>query len=402
MYAPHHQDTGNDSYEHLPDPSPCTPAATSSRAPPAGAGTILLASCGGGAAKQRKETTVDSSTTNANATSTVQHLYFPPATGTWEAIEPESTGWHTNALDDLVSYAGSHNSQAVMLLQGGRIVLERYFDDFTAESTRDIASAQKSVTSFLFGCAVSQGIVSIDDSISKYLGTGWSKAPAADESTILIKHLLTMTSGLDPQFNRVAAPGSRWFYNTFVYQLGLHILAKASNTSGIQAYAMDALGTHIGWQQAHYNPRRVMQQPNGEPSLGLQLSARDSARFGLACLANAAWDGHDLIKARDYWGASINTSQSMNPAYGYLWWLNGKSAYRLPGPDPALNNGPLISAAPPDLYAAMGAMDNRIYVIPSRELVVVRLGNVAEGRLQQAMSPFDASFWGILARALPA
>jgi CubicO group peptidase (beta-lactamase class C family) len=145
-----------------------------------------------------------------------------------------------------------------------------------------------------------------------------------------------------------------------------------------------------------------MPMPDGTPMLGLQLSARDCARFGLVSLANGSWNGDDILLDKDYWKASISTSQPLNPAYGYLWWLNGKSGYRWPGANPPLNPGPLIPAAPQDLFAAMGASDNRIYVIPSRNLVVVRLGGLAGSKPELAISEFDSQFWTILTKSLPA
>lgn len=324
-----------------------------------------------------------------------------PATGThWETADAHSSGWNTGALEQLVEYASGHNSQALMVLEGGRIVLERYFDGFTATSARDVASCQKSVTSFLFGCAISQGLLSIDDPLTRFLGRGWSRASAGEEDCILVRHLLTMTSGLDQRLRRVAAPGTTWQYNTVVYQLGLRVLAAASKTP-IEAYTQHTLGSRIGWQQAYYRPRPRMPMPGGDAMLGLELSARDAARFGLLALAGGRWDGHELMPDRKYWQDSLSTSQPMNPGYGYLWWLNGKAAYRAPGQDPPLVHGQLIPPAPPDLFAAMGAFDNRIYVVPSRRLVVVRLGNLAGARPSLAISEFDGAFWGLLARALP-
>jgi hypothetical protein len=72
----------------------------------------------------------------------------------------------------------------------------------------------------------------------------------------------------------------------------------------------------------------------------------------------------------------------------------------LPGPSPTVRPGPLVPAAPPDLVAAMGANDNRIYVVPSLGLVVVRQGRAALERTA-ARSPFDNELWQRLMRAAP-
>ena len=85
-------------------------------------------------------------------------------------------------------------------------------------------------------------------------------------------------------------------------------------------------------------------------------------------------------------------SQTLNRSYGYLWWLNGQPSYQLPGPQQTVFPGPLIPAAPADLIAALGKNDQKIYVVPSLGLVVVRQGNSA-GASRLAASSFDNELW---------
>jgi len=73
----------------------------------------------------------------------------------------------------------------------------------------------------------------------------------------------------------------------------------------------------------------------------------------------------------------------------------------LPGPDPQRHDGSLIPPAPDDLYAAMGAGDQRIYVAPGLDLVAVRQGSAAFGAAA-ARSPFDAELWTRIMAAAPA
>jgi len=72
----------------------------------------------------------------------------------------------------------------------------------------------------------------------------------------------------------------------------------------------------------------------------------------------------------------------------------------LPG-KPTLREGALVPAAPPDLVAAMGALDQRIYVVPSKRLVVVRQGRAATDDRGEALSSFDNELWKRLGAALP-
>jgi CubicO group peptidase (beta-lactamase class C family) len=140
--------------------------------------------------------------------------------------------------------------------------------------------------------------------------------------------------------------------------------------------------------------------PDGEPMSGLLMSLRDMGRFGLLMLSRGNWAGDDIIHDKDYLTDSISTSQQMNPSYGYLWWLNGKVSHMLPGRNPGVRQGPLIPSAPSDVYAAMGAGDQRIYVAPARRLVVVRQGRAAYGQAA-ALSPFDTELWTRIMKAAP-
>lgn len=100
-----------------------------------------------------------------------QPTYFPPlTTTTWDTISPASLGWCTDKIDSLYDYLDYQNSKAFILLKDGRIVMEKYFDSFTADSLWYWASAGKTLTSFLVGMAQQEGKLDIDDTSSKYLG----------------------------------------------------------------------------------------------------------------------------------------------------------------------------------------------------------------------------------------
>ena len=77
--------------------------------------------------------------------------------------------------------------------------------------------------------------------------------------------------------------------------------------------------------------------------------------------------------------------------YGYLWWLNGKSSYHLPQTQIEFN-GTLIPNAPADMYAALGKNDQKIYIVPSKKLVIIRMGDAGDGE-NFALSNFDNDLW---------
>ena len=89
-----------------------------------------------------------------------------------------------------------------------------------------------------------------------------------------------------------------------------------------------------------------------------------------------------------------NTSQDLNKSYGYLWWLNGKESAMVPQSQIVFDTE-LIPNAPDDLYAGLGKNDQKLYVVPSQNLVVVRMGEDTGGA---ALGPsgFDNELWGYL------
>jgi hypothetical protein len=102
---------------------------------------------------------------------------------------------------------------------------------------------------------------------------------------------------------------------------------------------------------------------------------RSFARFGLLLMNKGVWNGTDLLKDSNYFKAMITSSQSLNKAYGYLTWLNGKESYMLPDVQFTFN-GPICLDAPADMYAALGKNGQIINVVPSQNLVFIRMGNM--------------------------
>ena len=121
---------------------------------------------------------------------------------------------------------------------------------------------------------------------------------------------------------------------------------------------------------------------------------RSMARFGLLMLNRGKWNGTAILNDEAYFNSQVNTSQNLNNAYGYLTWLNGKSAYMVPGSQ-IVFNGSMITNAPADMYAALGKNDQKLYVVPSQKLVVIRMGEPADGPFN-AVSGFDQELWGKL------
>jgi CubicO group peptidase (beta-lactamase class C family) len=320
-------------------------------------------------------------------------------------VTPARAGWDPRGLAAVLAYARDHASRGVVVLHRGRLLAEGYWRGADAATTRDVASAQKSVTSFLVGIAVARHGLDARDRVSTWLGAGWSRAPRAQEARITVRHLLTMTSGLDDDLRRVAAPGSAWRYANAPYHV-LHPVLEAVTGRRLQAFSKSALFGPLGMGSARWAPRPEPEE--GTPARrhpwmpgeqGLVMTPRDMARFGLFVLAGARWNSGPRLVPAAYRTAALSTSQELNPAYGYLWWLNGKASF-LVGADPRPRPRSIVPSAPADLVAALGAADQKIYVVPSLELVVVRQGARGGAPMLSADS-FDQGWWKLLSAAAP-
>ena len=330
-------------------------------------------------------------------TPTAPTLYFPPiGSTTWETTTPASLSWNETELNNLYPYLESKNTKAFIILKNGKIVAEKYFGTFTSDSLWYWASAGKTMTGILTGIAQQEGLININNLTSQYLGTGWTSAPLAKESLITVRNQLTMTTGLDdgvPDDNCTlpsclqykADAGTRWAYHTAAYTLLDQVIENASGmnyNTFFQQKVRDKIGMNGFWNKI----------PNSNNVL--YSNARSMARFGLLLLNKGKWDQTPILSDTNYFNSQINTSQNFNLSYGYLTWLNGKASRMVPTLQ-TIFPGMLIPNAPADMYCALGKNDQKIYVVPSQNLVVIRMGNAAGGS-SLAVSGFDNELWGKL------
>jgi CubicO group peptidase (beta-lactamase class C family) len=200
-----------------------------------------------------------------------------------------------------------------------------------------------------------------------------------------------MTSGLNDalgddvspaNLQYVADAGTRWAYHN-VYVKLQDVVAQASGQTWTN-YFNTKLRDRIGMTGGAWI--------NSDGLSVYWSTTRNMARFGLLSLNQGKWDGNTIVSSA-YFNQATTTSQNLNQAYGYLWWLNGKSTYRLPGLQLQFN-GTLIPNAPSDMYAALGKNDQKIYVVPSMKMVIIRMGEVANPENPTfALSGFDNELW---------
>jgi CubicO group peptidase (beta-lactamase class C family) len=309
--------------------------------------------------------------------------YWPGAVD-WAVATPEAAGFDPARLAAAVETALAKNSRDVLVLRGGRLVAERYAEGWGPGRSLEVASVGKSLVAVLIGMALDDGhIKSLDQPAADFIPS-WRGAPKA---AISLRHLMSMTSGLDDrglalrniagdQFALNAAapqrepPGARWAYNTAVYHLLFHVVERAVGEP-FPAYAQRKLLTPLGMAQTTWLTNEGQGATGAVTNYYTAIcSGRDLARFGLFAQRGGQWAGRQLISPKVF-RALTTPSQELNPSYGLLWWLNSRPGVTAAGGGPPSLRFP---GSPSDTIAALGAGGQMVAAVPSLDLVVIRQG----------------------------
>ncbi len=271
----------------------------------------------------------------------------------------------------------NHRMRSLLVARNGRLVVEEYFGGARANTLHDVRSVTKSVVSALTGIALERGdIRSLDDPVSDYLG---SLVPDLDpdKGAITIRHLLTMTSGLEwdetggfgsyIEWIRsgdhlgyllarpfAATPGEEFNYNSAATHL-LGVVVQQATGTELPALARSALFDPMGVSGSPWEP---LGDGSWNGGAGLDLRPRDMLRFGQLFLQRGATGGRQLIPA-DWAAASVASRFDWRfdlgaldgISYGYLWWV--------------------VPGAREPLYFAWGHAGQYVVVVPDLLLVVV-------------------------------
>jgi CubicO group peptidase (beta-lactamase class C family) len=309
----------------------------------------------------------------------------PPYPGAeWTTGAPEDYGLDSADLERAAYVAQEHGSYCLLVISRGVLVFERYFNEAVATDTHNSWSIAKSHSSTLIGIAIARGdIGSLDDRVSDYVPE-WRDG---EHDEITVRHLVTMTSGLDwsiwSDYVNMATissnhtdhaldrgadvePGSEWKYNNAGVQIIEPLIRNATGMT-MEAYAQQHLWGHVGMRARWAHDR----SDNPTAYANVLATCRDHARFGYLYLHGGRWRGYQVVPetwVRD----ALTPSQEFNRAYGYLFWLNGEAPTISPMNE--LDEERLTPFAPPDMFAARGFGNQFIDVIPSRDLIVVRFG----------------------------
>jgi CubicO group peptidase (beta-lactamase class C family) len=289
------------------------------------------------------------------------------------------------ALDASLAWVEARNPSAFLVMKDGQIVVERYYGGFTAQSLSNTMSMAKGILALMVGIAIGENkIASENDPVARYLPE-W-----ADDARgrITVQDLLQMTSGLTFDDNMVnpfsdvaqlhagvadvdryalatrlgGVPGAAFHYTNVNAQL-LSLVVERATGRRYAEYLSEKL-----WQPLGAGDGALwLDHEGGRPRTYCCFfaTARDWLKVAGLMLDKGRADGRQIVPAR--WIEKMTTSSTHEPEYGYGLWLG------YPSPPPRLKDWSIPSAVT-DMYYFSGQGKERMYITPSKGLVIVRLG----------------------------
>ena len=292
-----------------------------------------------------------------------------PDDGFWITGNPADYNFNTAALDSAIQNATALSDfYALLVIRDERLIVEKYYDGHTSSSLFQLRSITKNVTSALTGIALAEGsIPDVDVRLKEY----YPGQISGSKDSIRLRDMLNMASGLewdeDQEINAITenkvsnsveyllarnlatAPGTVFNYNSLSTHVVGDIIYKQTG-SQLNQFAEQKLFEPLSIQAYQWQ-----RDPEGRNwgGFGLQLRARDMAKFGLLYLNNGLWEGRQVVpQAWVQASASpqIQTSGSVT-GYSYQWWTStGLSS---------------------DIYYGSGYGGQGLFIVPEKNLIVI-------------------------------
>lgn len=291
--------------------------------------------------------------------------YYP--TDRWHrAARPEMLGWSSKTLADAKAESERLGTSALVIVENG-VVVDAWGNLRKRYQSR---SMRKSYLSMLFGKAVADGDVDLSATLED-LGIDDEPPLTPEERQATVFDLLTARSGVYHPANFESRgmrrkrpprgshpPGSFWYYNNWDFNALGTIYERATGESIFDAFRQQIAGPlqmqhHQAEDTTYFNGKHSL-----HPAYRFRMSPLDLARIGLLYLRDGVWQGREILPAgwvEQSTRAYVDTGRiGFYAGYGFMWWV-GK-----------------------DGFAAVGARGQRLFVMPSRNLVIVHLVDADE------------------------
>ncbi len=337
--------------------------------------------------------------------------YWPTDDWQDELVDVSAKATQIQALEDFAFTLTGQDSErkglrtnSLLIIRNGRVKYERYARGFTRTNRHLSWSVAKSYSSALVGVAVKEGLIDLSRSICDYLpeyagqpqcditvkdsitfatALGWQEE--YEDASYQVSSVIAMLYGVGHRdqlshiinHKLVGEPGKVWSYSTgdaeLASALAQRVLEPVHGRDAFWKLMFEPIGT----------PKVVFEyDARGTPLGGSMVYAtpRDFAKFGFLFLNKGCWDGERVVP--EGW---VDTSTTPSDAFvgyasenektpsGYMWWLNK--------PTPSQSKPKPWADVPEDTFAALGHWGQRIIVVPSMDVVIVRTGDDREGSM---------------------
>ena len=289
-------------------------------------------------------------------------------------------------MEMAANYSEAMDGTAMLVMHRGSVIFEYYSNGGAADKPHYLASGTKSFTGVMAAAAVQDGLLSLDEPVSKTI-IEWQSDP--QRSAITIRQLLSLTSGLDAgnngrpptyeeaiQSKSVAPPGTMFRYGPVAFQVFGEIMKRKLAAKGedpleyLTRRVLTPIGMNIGrWR---HDRNRDPHWPSGA-----FLTAREWAKFGEFVRLGGKLNDKPLVDSVSL--ESCFKGSAVNPMYGLSFWLPNHANEPGAQTPRARWTGVVeieVDADTPEIFMAAGAGNQRLYIIRSLELVVVRQGDM--------------------------
>ncbi len=310
----------------------------------------------------------------------------------FETMTASDAGLSPDALAAAQAYADAQGSFALIVAKGGRIVHEHYADGFGPDSKFSTASMHKAVVALAYGAAVKAGKLTLDDRLDQHLTEFAGRA----EGAITLRQLLQMSGGLNPpEGDGKGAPSlfAQMMFGEDIRAIaGRHVQVRPAGTvfaysNGSTQLAGQALEAAIGERYAPWLSRVLwaplgagdaevwLDRPGGSPHYFccLQATPRDWLRVGELLRLDGRVGDAQVVDVD--WVRTVVAPSPLNPNFGMNIWRGSPHApLRSYGLGVALKMPAKAPFARDDVIYIDGAGGQRVYVVPSEEMVIIRVG----------------------------
>lgn len=312
------------------------------------------------------------------------------------ALDDEVLSFLQSDLVQASNYSRDKGGAAILVMQNGSVIFERYHNGATEVTATHLHSATKFFWAAVAALAVQQGLISNYDELVSNTITEWQDQEAhPNKNLIRIRHLLSLSSGLSQDTDQIQGteyealdiyqyvvdsldskrtPGSFFQYGPSHFYVFGELLQRKLHEAGRNINPLQYLEIEI-FEKIDLNYDDWVHDPSGNPHMpnGCYITPRNWVKFGQLMLQGGVWEGTQLIKSDLV--EDLFVADGPNLGHGKFCWLNsvnGNGAVPSQSAPPGSKGGFMYHKGYPEIIGGLGAGKNRMYIVPSLNAVIIR------------------------------